>query len=154
MNLKTCVFYSYFPVVFLILFLIGGCSYKARNVILRTPFDSDTLKNVFVANAVGDTAGYYNTIMAEDELAISNLQDISLLLRTEKETYNQRTDVYAIFKVNLLGFISLPILGPVKVAGLNRAEAGALIQKLYESKELKVKWRDKENTLLTERILS
>jgi polysaccharide export outer membrane protein len=106
-------------------------------VILRTPFDSDTLKNVFVANAVGDTAGYYNTIMAEDELAISNLQDISLLLRTEKETYNQRTDVYAIFKVNLLGFISLPILGPVKVAGLNRAEAGALIQKLYESKELK-----------------
>ncbi|MDB5021904.1 MAG: Polysaccharide biosynthesis/export protein, partial [Pedobacter sp.] len=51
-------------------------------------------------------------------------------IRTEKETYSQRKDSYAIFKVNLQGFISLPLLGQVKVAGLNRSEAATRIQKL------------------------
>jgi len=126
-------------------FLIGatlmvgwsGCAYKSRNSILKTPFDTDTVRNVFVVNSVGDTSGFYNRIRAEDELAISNLQDIGLLVRTDKETYNQRTDSYAIFKVNEMGLISLPLIGAVKVAGLTRSEASRLIQQLYESKELK-----------------
>jgi polysaccharide export outer membrane protein len=118
-------------------FSLGGCAYKSRNSILRTPFDTDTIRNVFITNSKSDTAGYYNTIKPEDELAISDLQDIGLLIRTEKETYSQRKDSYAIFKVNLQGFISLPLLGQVKVAGLNRSEAATRIQKLYESKELK-----------------
>jgi polysaccharide export outer membrane protein len=113
-----------------------GCAYKGRNSILKTPFDADTIKNVFVVNGLADTATY-NTIKAEDELAISDLQDISLLVRTERETYNQRTDSYAIFKVNQQGAVSLPIIGPVKVSGLNRTEAASLIQELYAKKELK-----------------
>lgn len=104
---------------------------------MKTPFDTDTVRNVFVVHAAADTTDFYNRIQAEDELAISNLQDIGLLVRTDKETYNQRTDSYAIFKVNQLGLISLPLLGPVKVAGLTRTEAASLIQKMYESNELK-----------------
>lgn len=116
---------------------LGGCAYKGRNSILKTPYDADTVKDVFVINSSNDTEGYYNIIKPEDELAISDLQDIGLLVRADKVNYSQRTDSYAIFKVNLQGFISLPLLGAVKVAGLNRTEAATHIQNLYESKELK-----------------
>jgi polysaccharide export outer membrane protein len=129
--IRHCVVLS-----FLLLLFSVGCAYKGRNSILKTPFDTDTIKNVFVVNGATDTANY-NTIKEEDELAISDLQDISLLVRNERETYNQRTDSYAIFKVNQHGFVSLPIIGPVKVTGLNRTEAASLIQGLYAKKELK-----------------
>jgi polysaccharide export outer membrane protein len=137
MTTKNLMHYRCFLVFGVILFSLAGCAYKSRNSILRTPYDADTIKNVFVINSIKDTSGYYNTIKPEDELAISDLQDIGLLVRAEKETYSQRTDSYAIFKVNLQGFVSLPLLGLVRVAGLNRIEAANLIQILYESKELK-----------------
>lgn len=127
----------YFFLFCVIMFLNSGCSYKGRNSILKTPYDADTIKDVYVVNSTVDTAGYYNTIKPEDELAISDLQDIGLLVRADKVNYTQRTDSYAIFKVNLEGFVSLPLLGAVKVAGLNRTEAARLIQNLYETKELK-----------------
>jgi polysaccharide export outer membrane protein len=137
MTSTNSIFYKSILVCCAIVFSLGGCAYQNRNSLLKTPFDADTIKNVFVINSKTDTAGYYNTIKPEDELAISDLQDIGLLVRTEKETYSQRTDSYAIFKVNLQGFISLPLLGAVKVAGLNRTEAANLIQNLYEQKELR-----------------
>lgn len=136
MNLQLSMIRHCVALSFLFLLFSVGCAYKGRNSILKTPFDTDTIKNVFVINGATDTADY-NIIKAEDELAISDLQDISLLVRTERETYNQRTDSYAIFKVNQQGFVSLPIIGPVKVTGLNKTEAAALIQTLYAKKELK-----------------
>lgn len=119
------------------LLLMNGCAYSGRNVLLKTPFDADTLKGVFVVNGKVGQEGYYNLIKPEDELAISDLQDISLLVRSNKERYTPRTDSYAIFQVNEKGMISLPLLGQVKVAGLNRLEAGNHIQNLYEQKELR-----------------
>jgi polysaccharide export outer membrane protein len=137
MTSNNLLVYKCIPLFSLLVFSLAGCAYNSRNSILKTPFDADTIKNVFVINSKSDTLGYYNTIKPEDELAISDLQDIGLLVRIEKETYSQRTDSYAIFKVNLQGYISLPLLGAVKVAGLNRTEAATLIQKAYENTELK-----------------
>jgi polysaccharide export outer membrane protein len=116
---------------------LHGCAYGSRNAILKTPFDTDTLKGVFVVNNQDAPEKYYNLIKPEDELAISDLQDISLLVRSDRERYTQRTDSYAIFQVNEDGLISLPLLGQVKVAGLNRVEAAKYIQQLYEQKELR-----------------
>jgi polysaccharide export outer membrane protein len=136
MKFQSTIIRHCFTISFILLLFSLGCSYKGRNSILKTPFDTDTIRNVFVINGLNDTADY-NTIKAEDELAISDLQDISLLVRTERETYNQKTDSYAIFKVNQQGIISLPLLGPVKVSGLNKTEAAGLIQDLYAKNELK-----------------
>jgi polysaccharide export outer membrane protein len=136
MNLKKANSIYLLTTCLAALLLMNGCAFSGRNVLLKTPFDADTLKGVFVVNSKGEPEGYYNLIKPEDELAISDLQDISLLVRSDKERYTSRTDSYAIFQVNENGMISLPLLGQVKVAGLNRMEAGKHIQHLYEQKEL------------------
>jgi polysaccharide export outer membrane protein len=133
---KTCCGYLVLVALAALLFA-EGCAYTGRNAILKTPFDVDTLKGVFVVNSKHGQEEYYNLIKPEDELAITDLQDIGLLVRSDRERYTQRTDSYAIFKVNENGSISLPLLGGVKVSGLNRVEAATLIQQLYEKKELR-----------------
>lgn len=133
---KAAIFW-YLSAISMILLLAQGCSYKGRNAILKTPFDTDTVKNVFVVNDKADHEGYYNKIQPEDELAISNLQDISLLVKGNSEVNNQGNSSYTTFRVKANGSVLLPIIGDVKVSGLNRIEAAAEIQKAYEAKELK-----------------
>jgi len=131
------VFSWHFYAFSLILLLAQGCSYQSRNAILKTPFDTDTVKNVYVINDKPYNDGYYNKIQPEDELAISNLQDISLLVKTGGDVNNQGNSAYTTFRVNASGEVLLPIIGGVKVAGMNRIAAAAAIQQAYEVKELK-----------------
>ena len=137
MSIGKTAFFWYLTATSLILFLSQGCSYKGRNAILKTPFDTDTVKTVYVVNERPGSEGYYNKIQPEDELAISNLQDIGLLVKGSPEGNSQGNSSYTSFRVNAAGSVLLPIIGAVKVSGLNRVEAASAIQQAYEAKELK-----------------
>lgn len=104
---------------------------------LKTPYDADTIKTVRVVNGVDEGQDYYNLIKPEDELAIRNLQDMNLIMRTNDASgnyaYNQN---YQTFRVNANGEVLLPKIGAIKLAGLNRYQAAQRIQQLYEEKEL------------------
>jgi polysaccharide export outer membrane protein len=116
--------------------LSQGCSYKGRDAILKTQYDSDTVKTVFAINHKSDHEEYYNVIRPEDELSIRNLQNKSLIvgLRLDDLTQPQTNTVY---KVDGDGNIFLPILGKMRIAGLNRMQAAAKIQMAYQAQELK-----------------
>ena len=132
--------YQKLPILALILlsFLLslGSCSFKNRQALLKTPYDADTIKTVRVINSSSTAVGYYNTIKPEDELAIRNVQDMNLIVRSSEGSNNQTQQVYTTFKVNANGEVVLPKIGAIKVAGLNRTEAANLLQKAYEVKEL------------------
>jgi polysaccharide export outer membrane protein len=117
------------------LLLFSSCSYKNREAMLKTPYDADTLSNVFVANPSETPKEYYNIIKPEDELAISNLQDMDLIIKKFGEN-TQAGTTYATFRVDAQGEITLPKIGTLKVAGLSRAEAASAIQKAYNKNEL------------------
>lgn len=117
--------------------IFSSCSFKGREAMLKTPYDADTIKTVRVVNGVDEGQDYYNLIKPEDELAIRNLQDMNLIMRTNDASgnyaYNQN---YQTFRVNANGEVLLPKIGAIKLAGLNRYQAAQRIQQLYEEKEL------------------
>lgn len=117
--------------------LFGACAFVKRDVILKTPFDANTSRNAYVVTGREGNAGYYNTIKPEDELAIADLQDITILVRKEHLRNDFKDDTYATFKVSAEGDINLPLIGKVHVAGLNRDQAAQLIEAKYSEKELK-----------------
>ncbi len=137
MILEKSLIFRLRAVVLIMALLLESCSFINRDVILKTPYDTDTSKDVYVLPANQEEAGYYNKIRPEDELVIADLQDITILVRKENLRNDLREDRYATFKVNADGEISLPLIGAIKVAGLNRAEAAKLITAKYEEKELK-----------------
>jgi polysaccharide export outer membrane protein len=127
----------------IILFFIGfgllffsSCSFKNRQALLKTPYDADTVKTVRVINGTANDDSYYNVIKPEDELAIRNVQDMSLIVKKQDGVSSNNQQVYATFKVNASGEVTLPKVGPIKVSGLNRSQAAEVIQKAYEAKEL------------------
>ncbi len=125
---------SLFTILTLLLFL-SSCAFKNRPAILKTPYDADTVKTVRVINGGPITDNYYNAIKPEDELAIRNVQDMSLIVKST-ETGGQAQQSYTTFKVNAKGEVVLPKIGAIKLAGLNRSEAAEVLQKAYEAKEL------------------
>lgn len=121
----------------LLLPLLTSCGFINRDVILKTPFDADTSHKAYVLPTSSYDHGYYNVIKPEDELAIADLQDITILVRKENLRNDLKNDSYATFKVNASGDINLPLIGKVTVAGLNRTQAAELIEFKYKEKELK-----------------
>lgn len=135
MKYKKSLIYNFF--FFLIcLFFFSACSFKNREALLKTSYDADTIKTVFVLNPQEDTRNYYNIIKSEDELAISNLQDMDLIVKKLEGGTASNGKIYSSFKVNADGEISLPKIGVLKVAGLTRIQAASVIQRSYEEKEL------------------
>ena len=120
-----------------LLFMLESCGFVNRDVILKTPYDADTSSVAYVIPDAAGGEGYYNVIKPEDELAIADLQDITILVRKENLRNDLTNDRYAPFKVNAAGEISLPLIGKVSVAGLNRVQAAELIEIKYKEKELK-----------------
>ena len=118
-----------------LLVFLSSCSFKNRQALLKTPYDADTVSTVRVINGAPITEGYYNLIKPEDDLAIRNVQDMSLIIKSI-EAGGQTQQTYTTFKVNANGEIVLPKIGAIKVSGLNRTEASKIIQKAYEAKEL------------------
>lgn len=104
---------------------------------LKTPYDADTVRTVRVINEHPAPDSYYNPIKPEDELAIRNVQDMNLIVRNPEERANiNQQQTYTTFKVDANGEVVLPKIGAIKVAGLTRSQAAAVIQKAYEEKEL------------------
>lgn len=137
MLLKKCYTIPFTVAACILVMVLGSCGFVNRDVILKTPYDTVPGSAVYVVPSDKDDAGYYNKIRPEDELAIADLQDISILVRKEHIRNDLRDDQYATFKVNAEGEVSLPVIGATKVAGLNRDEAARLITARYEEKELK-----------------
>lgn len=128
----TILVFTCFAALFL-----SSCSFKSRQALLKTPYDADTIKTVRVINGSTDSESYYNLIKPEDELAIRNVQDMSLIVReTQIGSSNSSQQTFTTFKVNANGAVVLPKIGAIKVAGLNRTQAAEAIQKAYEVKEL------------------
>lgn len=115
----------------------SGCSFMNREAILKTPMDANAVDHVYVSTDLQESGDYYNLIQAEDELAITDLQDISILIPKERLRNESRTDSYAVFKVSASGNIDLPLIGKLKVGGLNREQAAELITSKYTEKELR-----------------
>lgn len=121
----------------LVALLLSSCSFKNRQALLKTPYDADTVKTVRVINGnLADSEDYYNLIKPEDELAIRNVQDMRLIVRETQNGNVNAQQTFTTFKVNANGEVVLPKIGNIKVAGLNRTQAAAEIQKTYEAKEL------------------
>lgn len=120
---------------------LSSCSFRSREALLKTPFDTDTISSVFVSQGNSPTENYYNIIQPEDELAINNLQDIELIAKSagsnSQNMSNGAQGGYSPFKVDANGDVLLPKIGKLHLAGLNRAQAAEKIQKAYEEKELK-----------------
>lgn len=117
--------------------ILNACSFKNRQAILKTPFDTDTIRTVKVINELPTNNQYYNLIQPEDELAIKDMQDLSLITRIAGEGATMQQQNYMLFRVNADGNVLLPKIGSIKVAGLNRIQAAAAIQNAYAEKELK-----------------
>jgi polysaccharide export outer membrane protein len=121
----------------LVALLLSSCSFRNRQALLKTPYDADTVKTVRVINGnLADSEDYYNLIKPEDELAIRNVQDMRLIVRDAQNGNVNAQQTFTTFKVNANGEVVLPKVGNIKVAGLNRTQAAAEIQKAYEAKEL------------------
>lgn len=133
-NNKLSVFILFF-IGFGLLFF-SSCSFKNRQALLKTPYDADTVKTVRVINSAANDESYYNLIKPEDELAIRNVQDMSLIVRRQDGGNNNNQQLYTTFKVNAAGEVTLPKIGAIKVSGFNRTQAAEIIQKAYEVKEL------------------
>ena len=112
-----------------------GCSFMNREAILKTPMDNTN--QVYTTDILEKGKSYYNLIQPEDELAITDLQDISILIPKERLRNEAGTDNHAKFKVGAMGFIELPLIGKVKVGGLTREQAAELITSKYKEKELR-----------------
>lgn len=126
--------YGYCSFAILFILMLSGCAYKNRNAILKTPYDTDTIKHVYVVNEQVHPAN--NMIKPEDELVIRNLQDKDLMVKAG--TGQNGSSLAALtFKVNANGSVALPLIGNVMVSGLNKQQAAEKIQKAYEKTELK-----------------
>jgi polysaccharide export outer membrane protein len=109
------------------LLITSSCSFKNSSRILQYPksFNLDTLKTVAVFN---DQINYNEyKIKPYDKISIKNLQDPELLGSRNVSIGTLQIN----YKVNSQGQITLPVIGDVKIAGLNKEEAKDKIQKLY-----------------------
>jgi polysaccharide export outer membrane protein len=109
------------------LLITSSCSFKNSSRILQYPksFNLDTLKTVAVFNNQINYSEY--KIKPYDKISIKNLQDASLLGSRDATVGSLQIN----YQVNSQGDIILPVIGDVKIAGLNKEEAKDKIEKLY-----------------------
>lgn len=137
MQIKNVLLTHTFWILAIGLPILTSCGFVNRDAILKTPYDAETSNKAFVVPNLSSEEGYYNIIKPEDELAIADLQDITILVRKENLRNDLRNDNYATFRVDAKGEINLPLIGKVNVGGLNRMQAAERIEIKYKEKELK-----------------
>jgi polysaccharide export outer membrane protein len=118
--------------------LLSSCGARKERSLFNAPSDivTDTIKQVYVVNDKGLSNTQY-TIKVDDMIAIRNLQDFDFNGKSSVNDVSTATSTTA-YQVDKDGYVVLPaISGKVKLAGLTRKEARAVIQKLYEEKQLK-----------------
>lgn len=137
MVIDLCQRFSYLSLIGLLMLIMQACSFQSREAILKTAMDLPDADQTTIINSVIDTSGIYNLIQPEDELTITDLQDISILIPKVRVRNEPNAESYTLFKVSAAGHINLPLIGKVKVVGLTKEEAADLIELQYKTKELK-----------------
>ncbi len=127
MKLDFLLFKKYIPFVFIGYLFLSSCSSKDASRILTYPksFNTDTLKTVAVFNNQNTYSEY--KIKPYDKISIKNLQDPELLGSRNVSL----STLQARYEVDSKGEIVLPVIGAVKIAGLNKEQAKDKIEKLY-----------------------
>ena len=103
----------------LMLTTILSCSYKSRNSILKSSYDSNHVDTVRTTGEMDNVESYYNLIAPEDALLVKYTQQKLL------------TDNSFTYRVNAEGDIDLPLSGKLHVGGLNRQQAAEKIKAIY-----------------------
>lgn len=118
---------KYIPFVFIGFLILSSCSSKDASRLLTYPksFNTDTLKTVAVFNNQNTYSEY--KIKPYDKISIKNLQDPELLGARNVSLGTLNVS----YQVNSIGEIVLPVIGAVKVEGLNKEQAKDKIEKLY-----------------------
>lgn len=128
-----------FPILVALVFL-SSCAARKEKSLFNAPSDivTDTIKQVYVVNDKGLANTNY-TIKVDDMIAIRNLQDFEFNGKSSSNEASSAASAAATaYQVDKDGYVTLPAInGKVKLAGLTRKEARAVIQKLYEEKQLK-----------------
>ncbi len=121
LQMKNILFLFFFTLI------ISSCAYRNSNRILTYPksFNTDTLKTVAVLNNNSNYSEY--KIKPFDKISIKNLQDPELLGARNVTVGTLPLN----YKVNAEGYIILPVIGSVKISGLNKEDAKNKIEKLY-----------------------
>jgi polysaccharide export outer membrane protein len=129
MRMKGDIYLKKQNILFLFIFtaIISSCSFRNSSRILQYPksFNIDTLKTVAVLNNQPSYSEY--KIKPYDKISIKNLQDPTLLGSRDVAVGTLQIN----YKVNSNGEITLPVIGDVMVAGLNKEDAKNKIEKLY-----------------------
>jgi polysaccharide export outer membrane protein len=120
--------------IFSVLLIFSSCSYKQDQILFeqkKALADTNTQKNT------NDITNYH--IKAQDILQIRNLQNINYIvnLNTESSIGGAGNSQGAIFQVEEDGFVALPVIGRIQIAGLTRIEATNKIEGLYRAALLK-----------------
>lgn len=111
--------------ILVLILCLYGCASTRQELIFNTMGRSDNRPPE--SNHIQQS--YYNQIKPEDELLITDLHSEASILwpGTAKN----------VFKVNADSCVSLPLIGRVKVAGLDRQQASKIITKAYGESEFK-----------------
>jgi len=127
MNGVYCRLKNYLPFLIIIASLLGSCSSRNSTMLLKYPksFNIDTLKTIAVNNPNNSYPEY--KIKPFDIISVRNLQDPELL----GSRFGEIGNLTFTYRVDKEGEIILPVLGNVKIIGLNQEEARQKIQELY-----------------------
>lgn len=120
---------KYFVYCNLILLLFSACSARKEKSLFNAPSDivTDTIKQVYVVNDQGLGDSFYK-IKVNDQIAIRNLQNKEFgSAGSDKTTASSPVS----YQVDADGFVNLPAIGKVQIAGLTRKEATIKLQKIY-----------------------
>jgi polysaccharide export outer membrane protein len=123
---------TYLTLIFGLL-ITSSCSVRNSSRILEYPknFNTDSLKTVLVYNNQINYTEY--KIKPFDDISIKNLQDPTLLGARDVSIGNLQIK----YQVDRYGEIILPVIGNLKIEGLNKQEAKDKIQKLYSEQLFK-----------------
>lgn len=128
------------PLVIISSFLLTSCAVRKQHTLFNSPTDvlTDTIKQVYVVNDQGISDAYYK-IKINDQLAIRNVQNFEFGANNGTGGTGSGGVSASVlsFQVETDGFVTLPAIGKVEVAGLTRREAAIKIQDIYKQKLLK-----------------
>ena len=134
--LSTLKKHKHFLFLLISIFLFSSCATRYKDALFTSKTDAitDTLRTVYVVNDNGSKDSYYR-IKANDQLVIKNLQDVEF--GAKESSSGSAAPSTVSFFVETEGYVLLPVIGKVQVAGLTRRQATQKVQELYEKKLLK-----------------